>query len=58
MACLDAGDGPWTEGELGQFLCPGDGIARLVLGYGEPLSATPEIMGENFKIQKSRNSDI
>ena len=28
IPCLDAG----TDGELGQFLCPGEGIARLVLG--------------------------
>lgn len=44
MPCRDTGDGPCTDGELGQFLWPGDGMARLVLGYGEPLSPRP---GEN-----------
>ena len=36
--CLDAGEGPATEGELGQFLCTGEGMARLALVNGEPTS--------------------
>jgi hypothetical protein len=38
MAPRDDGDGPGKEGDAGQPLGtgPGEGIIRLLLGYGEP----------------------
>lgn len=36
--CREAGEGPATDGELGQFLCTGDGMARLALVNGDPTS--------------------
>lgn len=40
--CREAGEGPATEGELGQFLCTGDGMARLALVNGDPTSRPGE----------------
>jgi hypothetical protein len=38
MAPRDDGEGPGNEGDAGQPLGPGpgDGMIRLLLGYGEP----------------------
>lgn len=40
--CREAGEGPATEGELGQFLCTGDGMARLAFVNGDPTSRPGE----------------